>query len=61
MSEILGLQANKEKKKYDPVHVGEIGMSARSTRPVVRFPVLEGDVDTLRQGIRRRPLPPGRQ
>ena len=52
--------ANKDKKKNDPVHVGEIGMSARSTKPVVRFPVLEGGIDTLPQGIRRLPLPPGR-
>ena len=35
-------------------------MNARASKSVVRFPVLEGDVDTLRQGIRRRPLPPGR-
>ena len=41
--------------KYDPVHVGQLGAS----RPEVRFPVLEGDVDTLRQGLRRRPFPPG--
>ena len=52
-------EANKERKKYDPVPVGEIGMGARAYKPEVHFPVLEGDVDTLRQGIRRRPLPPG--
>ena len=50
-------EANKERMKYDPVHVGQLG--ARAYKPEVRFPVLEGDVDTLRQGIRRRPLPPG--
>ena len=43
--------------KYDPVHVGQLGAGAY--RPEVPFPVLEGDVDTLRQGLRRRPLPPG--
>ena len=53
-------EANKEKKKEYPVHVGEIGMNAGASKSEVRFPVLEGDVDTLRQGIRRRPLPPGR-
>ena len=52
-------EANRERRKNDPVHVGEIGMGARVYKPEVRFPVLEGDVDTLRQGIRRRPLPPG--
>ena len=43
--------------KYDPVCVGQLGAGAY--RPEVRFPVLEGDVDTLREGLRRRPLPPG--
>ena len=50
-------EINKERMKYDPVHVGQLGAGAY--RPEVRFPVLEGDVDTLRQGLRRRPLPPG--
>ena len=50
-------ELNKERMQYDPVHVGQLGAGAY--RPEVRFPVLEGDVDTLRQGLRRRPLPPG--
>ena len=50
-------EINRERMKYDPVHVGQLGAGA--SRPEVRFPVLEGDVDTLRQGLRRRPLPPG--
>ena len=50
-------EMNKEKMKYDPVHVGQLG--AHAYKPEVRFPVLEGDVETLRQGLRRRPLPPG--
>ena len=45
----------KERKKYDPVHVGQVGV----LRPEVRVPVLEGDVDYLRRGLRQRPLPPG--
>ena len=48
-------EINKERMKYDPVHVGQRG----APKPEVRIPVLEGDVDSLRQGIRRRPLPPG--
>ena len=55
MSEMLGRKSTKERMKYDPVHVGQRG----APKPEVRIPVLEGDVDSLRQGIRRRPLPPG--
>ena len=41
--------------KYNPVHVGQAGV----LRPEVRVPVLEGDLDTLRRGLRGRPRPPG--
>ena len=37
------------------MHVGQIGV----LRPEVRVPVLEGDLDSLRRGLRQRPLPPG--
>ena len=41
----------KERKKYDPVHVGHVGV----LRPEVRVPVLEGDVDldSFRRGLRQ--------
>ena len=38
----------KERMKYDPAHVGQGGV----VRPEVRVPVLEGDVDSLRRGLR---------
>ena len=45
----------KERMKYNPVHVGQVGV----LRPEVRVRVLEGDLDSLRRGLRQRPLPPG--
>ena len=41
--------------KYNPVHVGQVGV----LRPEVRAPVLEGGLDTLGRGLREGPLPPG--
>ena len=51
-------QTLRERKKTNPVHVGQLCVSRR---PQVHFPALEGDVDTLRQRLHEVPLQPGLQ